>query len=81
MNLRYLPHHRHVQRTDVLWEVLAYALVAALIFGAPHVALSLGCDNDGECGTLDEGEALCDTDTDCMRLCPPDDEECDGGPQ
>jgi hypothetical protein len=27
--------------------------------------------------------ALCDTDTDCMRFCPPpaDDPDCDGGPQ
>ena len=26
-------------------------------------------------------DALCDTDSDCMRLCPADDAECDGGPQ
>ena len=26
-------------------------------------------------------EALCSTDLDCMRLCPKDDKECDGGPQ
>jgi len=25
--------------------------------------------------------ALCDTDTDCARLCPPGDADCDGGPQ
>lgn len=31
----------------------------------------------------DEPEALCDTDTDCMRFCPPpaDDPDCDGGPE
>lgn len=30
-----------------------------------------------------EPEALCDTDTDCMRHCPPpaDDPDCDGGPE
>lgn len=30
-----------------------------------------------------EREALCDTDTDCMRFCPPpaDDPDCDGGPE
>lgn len=28
-------------------------------------------------------DALCETDTDCMRHCPPpaDDPDCDGGPQ
>lgn len=26
-------------------------------------------------------EAQCSTDTDCMRLCPPDDRDCDGGPE
>lgn len=26
-------------------------------------------------------QALCSTDSDCMRLCDPDDAECDGGPQ
>lgn len=25
--------------------------------------------------------AICDTDTDCMRFCPPHDPGCDGGPQ
>lgn len=33
---------------------------------------------------MDEPEALCGTDTECMELCPPpsdDDELCDGGPQ
>lgn len=25
--------------------------------------------------------ALCGSDTDCMKLCSPDDRECDGGPE
>ena len=34
-------------------------------------------------GSAIESEALCETDTDCMRNCPPpaDDPDCDGGPQ
>jgi hypothetical protein len=29
----------------------------------------------------DKPTARCTTDTDCARLCDPDDDECDGGPQ
>ena len=28
-----------------------------------------------------QSEALCETDTECMAFCPPDDPDCDGGPQ
>jgi hypothetical protein len=28
-----------------------------------------------------EPTALCSTDLDCMRLCPPTERDCDGGPQ
>ena len=33
--------------------------------------------------TAEEPAAICDTDEDCMRHCPPpaDDPDCDGGPQ
>lgn len=42
------------------------------------LALMLSASN-----LLDENEANCTTDTECMAFCPPpaDDPECDGGPQ
>lgn len=50
-----------------------------LMLSASALVGSDQCGNDSEYQDL--SEARCDTDTDCMRLCPPDDEECDGGPQ
>lgn len=65
---------------------LAGLLMAASLYitVAPlDSSAELGCGNDSECGMLDDDEALCDSDEDCMRFCPPpaDDPDCDGGPQ
>lgn len=48
------------------------------LFLAVLLALAATACNDEQ-----EPEAICDTDTDCMRHCPPpaDDPDCDGGPQ
>lgn len=61
-----------------------YALIAAMILAASvasplHALYLIDADNDDS----QETTAICSTDTDCMRFCPPpaDDPECDGGPQ
>lgn len=68
---------------------LAYllALCAAALLGACTYACTAALLEDPVtvtwANTEPEGEALCDTDTDCMRFCPPpaDDPDCDGGPE
>lgn len=66
----HLPHHR--QSHQVLWEFVAYVVMAALLSAAPAAIMALA-----------EDEAICTADTECMAFCPPpaDDPECDGGPQ
>lgn len=61
---------RSVRDWLTLGNLLRAALVAAL------AALYVN-------GTLPEAPAKCDTDADCMRSCPPpnDDPDCDGGPE
>lgn len=64
-----------VRPTEFLWASIFCALLAAYAANGP-VTLQ-------EEHALYEVEAVCDTDTDCMRFCPPpaDDPDCDGGPQ
>lgn len=50
-------------------RLIAYlALVAALALAMAHA-------------TGAQPEAICGTDSECMKLCPPADADCDGGPQ
>ena len=52
----------------VFWIALA-AFAVAVAFGEPVPS--------------DEPSAICETDADCLKSCPPpsDDPDCDGGPQ
>ena len=53
-----------------IWLALAIAAIVAMAHSAA------ACDDE-------EPEAICTTDADCMKHCPPpaDDPDCDGGPQ
>ena len=57
--------------TEWLWAGIAALLLAAYLSG---------CQSDI---FLAEDPAVCETDSDCMKNCPPpaDDPDCDGGPQ
>lgn len=61
-----------------MWLALAIAAVSAMAYSA-----ALETEEDRVTWYNVEPEAICDTDTDCARFCPPpaDDPECDGGPQ
>jgi hypothetical protein len=50
------------------------ALIAAIVLG-------LGIPASLALHDAQQPAALCSTDSDCLRLCPPADLECDGGPQ
>lgn len=64
---------------------LAYAAVAGI--AAALLLARVGALADDALDTFlpprPATEAICDTDTDCMRFCQPpaDDPDCDGGPQ
>lgn len=57
-----------------------YRIRSALLALAVHAVLFAAVLAD-EPRPVPHYEALCDTDSDCMRLCDPADEQCDGGPQ
>lgn len=53
----------------------AYVILCALVMGLSMAALALTYLPEADDG------AVCDTDTDCMRLCGVPEPRCDGGPQ
>lgn len=56
----------------------AFLYMVALLYGAILLTIPYPFEDDTTVAA-----AICDTDTDCMRHCPPpaDDPDCDGGPQ
>jgi hypothetical protein len=58
-------------------------ILRALLVVALYAAHALMQAHDAETQQEPEQPALCDTDSDCLELCPPpaDEPECDGGPQ
>jgi hypothetical protein len=42
---------------------------------------ALACTTAVSLDATHQAPAQCDTDTDCLRLCPAADADCDGGPQ
>lgn len=48
----------------------------AAYIGAAIAGLNASIERDAQ-----PAEAQCSTDSECMALCRPDDEECDGGPE
>jgi hypothetical protein len=59
-------------------KLIRGALLALAIIGATQVALAFA--PAGSCREPAPA-ATCTTDSECLKLCPADDEQCDGGPQ
>lgn len=70
----------------------AYVAAFLLVVWLSDGTADLGCGNDSQCGYVEEQDEEfmkqrvlltqeCHTDSECMLLCPADDDECDGGPE
>lgn len=67
--------NRTMQRM-MIW--LCAALLAAGYLLGDFVASNRA---KGDCDQRFAEAAQCATDSECMRFCPPDEDDCDGGPQ